>query len=124
MASVMGYDAACRASKNQFNAMMYKIVSTVTGTFFPKGVRHFLEDLEIDLVSDGGSTRHSTDVVDVTGKLDVVCRVNGWNGTKWTLTLDVTRPDDPGYQKTIKLVDRKITAKQTDLCVEAVDLLK
>src|SRR5688572_11037513 len=106
----------------QLTPMKYQIVSTVTGTFFPKGVRHFLEDMEIGLAYDGDATHRSTDVVDVTAKLDVVCRVNGWNGTPWTLTLEVSRSDDPEYKKMIKVVDRKITTKQTDLCVEAIDL--
>ncbi len=101
--------------------MKYQIVSTVTGAFFPKGVRLFLENLEIALAYDGNVTYRSTDLIDVTGLLDVVCRVTGWNGTPWTLVLDVTIPGDSAYRKTIS-VARTIVAKQTDLYVAAIDL--
>jgi hypothetical protein len=52
----------------------------------------FLEGIQIGLSSDGVQTFTSTDLLDVTGNLDIVFQATGVSGTDWKLTITKLEP--------------------------------
>ena len=81
--------------------MKYKVVSNLTT--YSYSVYLELEGHSISMSYDGNNKYQSTDVFEVSdGNMDFFIRVNGLNGTAWSLEMVITAMADPTYKKEYK----------------------
>ncbi|MEP1633834.1 MAG: hypothetical protein ABJI60_15225 [Kangiellaceae bacterium] len=81
--------------------MIYKLESTLTS--YSYSVYLALEGNDISLSYDGNEKYKSSDLVDIgDSELDVFLRVNGMNGTDWSILILVTKPSDSTYKEEYK----------------------
>jgi hypothetical protein len=100
--------------------MKCKVISQLKGYFTSAYL--FLEGQTIQMAYDGDNLYKSTDIIDVKdNNIDIVLRVNGLNGTAWTLELNISNYEDSTYKKEYS-ENGKIEKNQTSLLNTTVKL--